>query len=415
MRRFPLVTVTLVLDAGESHLEDERAGLAVLSAQALEGGSEAYPGPALAEALEDIGAGLAIHTGWDSTSVSVTCLAERAEEAVGLLAEALLRPAFPTEEVDRIRDQRLAAIRQRRMDPGSLADDAASHYFYADTVPYHRPLAGTPASVETLGAEQTRSFTAGVYRPEGTGMVVVGDVEPSEVADLAHRHFGAWAGESAPLRGVVSEARFPAGKVLVVDRPGAVQSEIRIGQVGVARSTPFFFPLQVFNTVLGGAFTSRLMLNLREKRGFTYGVRSRFSFRRSAGPFKISTAVATEVTAPAVREILAELGGLVEGGPTREEVDRARDFIAGVFPLHLESTGQVAARIGELLVYGLPDDFFSTYRDRIRAVTPEDVLDAGRTVLRPDEMVILVVGDAKEVRSPLEALDLGAVEVVPPS
>jgi zinc protease len=198
---------------------------------------------------------------------------------------------------------------------------------------------------------------------------------------------------------------------VVVDRPGAVQSEIRVGQVGVSRSSPHYFPLLVFNTVLGGAFTSRLMLNLREERGFTYGIRSRFGFRSRPGPFIISTAVGTEVTAPAVSEIHSELRGLVDAGPTPEELAQSRDFLAGVFPLQLETTAQVAARIAELLVYDLPDDFFSTYRAGIRSVNREAVMEAGRAVLRPGELVTLVVGDGARIRGPLEDLGLGPVEL----
>jgi zinc protease len=414
MDRLPLVTVSVVLDAGEAHLPDASGGLAVLTGQALEGGSRRLSGPELAEALEGIGTGLSVHTGWDSTTVSLTCLAERLEEAVALLAENLLQPAFPPEEVARFRNQRLAAIRQRRMDPGSLADDAAAHFFFSEGVPYHRPLAGTTESVGGMGPEGVRGFADAYYRPMGAGLVVVGDVEVPEVEVLARSHFGDWDGAPEPAGSFETLPRFRERRVLVVDRPGSVQSEIRIGQVGAPRCTPHFFPLQIFNTVLGGAFTSRLMLNLREERGFTYGVRSRFAFRRSAGPFRVSTAVATEVTAPAVEQALSEVEGLVEEGPTPREVERARDFIAGVFPLHLETTGQVAARIGELLVYSLPDDFFGTYRDRIRSVLPQDVLAAGREVLRLPEMMVVVVGEAASVRGPLEDLGVGPVEVVSP-
>lgn len=414
MRRLPLVTVSVVLDAGEALLPDSSGGLAVLSGQALEGGSRRMSGPELAEALEGIGTGLSVHTGWDSTTVSLTCLAERMEEAVALLAEDLIQPAFPPGEVDRFKNQRLAAIRQRRMDPGSLADDAAAHLFFSDDVPYHRPLAGTTESVKGMGPEEVRAFAGGHYRPLGAGLVVVGDVEVSEVEALARSYFGDWDGAPEAAGGFQAGPRFRERRILVVDRPGSVQSEIRIGQVGAPRSTPHYFPLQVFNTVLGGAFTSRLMLNLREEQGFTYGVRSRFSFRRSAGPFSVSTAVATEVTAPAVSHALAEVEGLLEDGPTQREVDRARDFIAGVFPLHLETTGQVASRISELLVYGLPDDYFSTYRDRIRSVSSQDILAAGREVLRAREMVVVVVGEAEAVRGPLEDLGVAPVDVLSP-
>jgi zinc protease len=414
MSQLPLVTVSVVLDAGEALLPHGSGGLAVLTGQALEGGSRRLSGPELAEALEGIGTGLSVHTGWDSTTISLTCLAERMEEAAALLAEDLLQPAFPPEEVGRFRNQRLAAIRQRRMDPGSLADDAAAHFFFADGLPYGRPMAGTAASVEGIGPEEVRDFAAAHYRPFGAGLVVVGDVEVKEAQGLSEAYFGDWEGSPPWGEGFESAPRFRDRRVVVVDRPGSVQSEIRIGQVGAPRSTPHFFPLQIFNTVLGGAFTSRLMLNLREEQGFTYGVRSRFAFRRSAGPFRISTAVATEVTAPAVGEALAEVEGLVSEGPTPREVERARDFIAGVFPLHLETTGQVAARIGEVLVYGLPDDFFATYRDRIRAVSSEDVLEAGREVLDPEKMVVVVVGEADAVRGPLEDLGIGPVDVISP-
>lgn len=415
MTRVPLVSVTMVLDAGEVLLPDASGGLAVISGDGLDGGSESFKGPELAEALEGIGTSLSVGTGWDATTVSLTCLADKLEEALPLLAEALLCPAFPAEEVERIRNQRLAAIRQRQMDPGSLADDAAANFFYSDSSPYHRPLVGTQESVGGLGQEEIRSFVSEHYRPSAAGLVVVGDVEVSEVEALARAHFGNWTGELKERKSPGISPRFSERRVVIVDRPGSVQSEIRIGQMGVPRSTPHFFPLKVLNTVLGGAFTSRLMLNLREEKGFTYGVRSRFSLRRGAGPFGISMAAATEVTGAAVREALAELEGLLEDGPTVNEVERARDYIAGVFPLHLETTGQVAARITELQLYGLPEDFFGSYRDRIREVTPDAALEAGRETLRPEELVVVVAGDAQGVRGPLADLGIGPVEVISPS
>ncbi|MGW8266300.1 MAG: M16 family metallopeptidase, partial [Longimicrobiales bacterium] len=414
MTQLPLVTVNVVLGGGESALSDPLAGLAVLTGSALEGGTNKRSGPELAEAFEDIGSGLSVHTGWDATTLSMTCLADRKEEALDLLAEALLEPSFPEEEVDRFKRQRLAAIRQRRMDPGSLADDSVAHFIYADPVPYHRPLAGTRESVEGVGTAEIRAHWEEYYRPGGSGVVVVGDVDVDEVAELARAVLGSWQGVPQGRGSFSAEPRSREGRIVVVDRPGAVQSEIRIGQVGAPRCSPHYFPLQVLNTVLGGAFTSRLMLNLREKQGFTYGIRSRFGFRSEAGPFIISTAVATEVTAPAVKEAMAELKGLVQVGPTEEEVTQSRDFIAGVFPLRLETTGQVAARIAEILIYGLPPHFFSTYRDEIRAVTAPRAREAGQAVLVPDEMVVVVVGDAEKIQSPLADLGLGPVEVVSP-
>jgi predicted Zn-dependent peptidase len=412
--RLPLVTAKLVMDAGESCLVAERAGLAVLSGDALEGGTLRRSGAELAEALEGIGAGLGVSTGWDTTSVSLTCLAERAEEAMGLLAEVVLEPAFPVEEVDRTRDQRLAVIEQRRMDPASLATDSVTRVIYDEGVPYGRPVGGTTQSMEGVTPDDARAFTKERYVPGSSALVVVGDVAEDEIRDVAEGVFSEWSGELAGGGVVDATSGVRERGIVIVDRPGSVQSEIRIGQVGVSRTSPDFFALQVFNTVLGGAFTSRLNLNLRERQGFTYGVRSRFAFRRDAGPFVISTAVGTEVTADAVGEAIKEVEGLVGGGPTLEEVESARDYLAGVFPLRLEAIHQVAARIGELFVYGLPDHYYASYRENIRAVSRDEVEEAGRRALRPREMAIVVVGDAEEVKGPLEELALGPVEVSSP-
>ena len=234
---------------------------------------------------------------------------------------------------------------------------------------------------------------------------------PGQVRSLVETHFGEWTGGTKLRPRIDAEPRTHERGIVVVHRADAVQSEIRIGHVGQARSTPLYFPLRVVNTVLGGAFTSRLNLNLREEHGFTYGVRSRFLVRRGAGPWCVSTAVGTDVTADAVREAVSEITTLVAEGPTEEEVDAARDYLAGVFPLELETTGQIAARIAELLVYDLPDDYYADYRDRIRSVTLEEACEVARSCIRPDEMTVVVGGDADEVQGPLEELGWGPVTV----
>jgi zinc protease len=401
----------VVLDAGEGTLQESRAGLAVLTGDCLEGGTAKRSGVGLAEALETIGAGLSIGTGWDSTTVSLSCMADRLDDAMSLLAEVLMEPAFPDDEVARIRDQRLAAIRQREMDPVGIATTASRRLTYADGVPYGRPLGGTVESVDPFNSLAAAGFVEARYRPKGSGVVVVGDVDAGQVRSLVETHFGTWTGEAELLSQAEAEPRTRERGIVVVDRADAVQSEIRIGHVGQARSTPHYFPLRVLNTVLGGAFTSRLNLNLREEHGFTYGVRSRFLVRRGAGPWCVSAAVGTEVTADAVRETIKEITNLVAEGPTEEEVCAARDYLAGVFPLQLETTGQIASRIAELFVYDLPDDYYGDYRDRIRSVTLEEAREAACNCIRPDEMTVVVGGDAGEVQAPLEELGWGPVTV----
>ena len=409
--RLPIVTVSLVVDAGEATLSGDRAGLAVLTGDALEGGTATRSGADLAEALESIGAGLSVGTGWDATAISLSCLPDRLDEAMSILAEVVLSPGFPADEVDRVRGQRLAAIQQRKMDPASIATDAARRLTYAEGVPYGRPLGGEAESVTPFGREAAAGFVEARYRPGNAGLVVVGDLDHGEAKALAERCFGDWTGEAPERRTHTPEPRARERRVVIVDRPDAVQSEIRIGHVGQPRSTPDYFPLLVFNTILGGAFTSRLNLNLRERHGFTYGVRSSFAFRRDAGPWTVSTAVGTEVTADAVREAVGEVEGLLSEGPTEEEVQASRDYMAGIFPLRLETTGQIASQIAELIIYDLPDDYHATYRDKIREVTRDQALEAARRCIRPDEITVVVGGDAKAVRGPLEELGLGPVEV----
>ena len=409
--RLPVVSVRLFMRSGEAALSGERAGLAVLTADALEGGTKRRSGSELAEALERIGARFGSHGGWEGTTLDVYCLAERLPEALALLAEAVREPAFPDGEVERARDQQIAELRQRLMDPGALADDVALTRFFAADVPYARPVDGTVASVASVTRDDLVGYAEANYRPAGGGLVVAGDVDGAEVRAMAEEHLGAWAGAPASTADFTVAPASGERRVLVVHRPGSVQSEIRVGHVGAERATPDFFPLSIANMVLGGTFTSRLNLNLRERHGFTYGVRSHFSFRGRPGPFEISTAVGNGVTAPAVREILHELEGLAGRGPTPEEVAAARDFAAGVFGLHLETAGQVASRVTQLVMYGLPDSYFHEYRKRLRSVTAEAAADAAGRHMRPREAQIVIVGDADEIAAPLEALDIGPVEV----
>jgi len=416
MRRasVPLVSATLVLDSGEMELTDERAGLAVLVGDSLQGGTQRRSGADLAEALEGLGSAFRVSTGWDGTTIAFTCLAERLDEMLALLSEMVTGPSFPVEEVTRVRSQRLAAIAQRRMDPGDLADDAMDWAAFGDGHPYHRPLAGTAASVEGLDAAAVREFASTRYSPTGAGLVVVGDLLPGDVREIGARHLGEWAAPSVGEFRPVPPPELGQRRVVLVPRPGAVQSEIRIGHAGPGRGVSDEIPLRVANLVLGGAFTSRLNLSLRERHGFTYGVHSHFSFRRSGGAFAIGTAVQTEVTGPALAEAMKVMRTFAEAGPTAEELERARDYLAGIFPLRMETTAQLAGRLAELVLFRLPDDYHHLFRERIREVTLEAARKAVAARLHPERAAIVVVGDPDRILPDLEALGLGAVELMTP-
>ncbi len=411
MLPFKLVTAMIVLRAGETTVPDGLDGLAVLTGDALEGGTTQRSSTDLARRLEDIGASFGAMTGWDSTTVAVSCLAEHLGDAMPLLAEMVRSPSFEAAEFDRYRSQRTATAVHRSMDPASLATDSHARFVYRTGDAYARPVAGTEATLGTVTPDDAHEFVANRYGPPQAGVVIVGDVETAEAIELVEREFADWGGAvgASPAPAIQDEGR--GRRVHVVHRPGSVQSEIRVGHVGVSRCIEDYLALNVVNLVLGGSFSSRLNLNLRERHGFTYGVRSSFAARRGRGPFVVSTAVDNAATAAAVREIVQEIEAIAESGPTGEEVQAATSYLAGVFPLRMATTGQLASRIAGLMVFDLPDDYYQSYQHRVREVTRDQAATAAATYVRPGELCTVVVGDADAVAPGLEDLKIGPVTV----
>ncbi len=408
----PMVTALVVLDAGEARVPLERGGLAVLTGDALEAGTGSRSGLEWARALERLGATSGVSTGWDSTTVAVSSQADRLDEALPLLAEMVRSPSFPEDEFPRYKRQCLGTIAQRAMNPGALASDEFARFLYGAHALYGRPLGGREESLASVETVECRAFVESAYVPHGAGLVLVGDLDAGEAEALARKSFGDWAGRPADAVGEAALEETESG-VLLVHRPGAVQSEIRIGHGGIRRDAPDYFAVQILNLVLGGSFTSRLNLNLREKNGFTYGVRSRFITRRGAGPFVVSTAVESAVTGAAVSEIHGEIGALANDGPTGAEVETAISYLSGVFPLKLETTGQIAAQAAEIIVYGLEQDYYHRYRERIRDVSLTDVGETAGTRLRPAQLRTVIVGDADVVAPQLEGKRLGPIVRTP--
>jgi zinc protease len=407
----PVVTVEAVLEGGAAAEADARAGIARLTVEALEAGTTERDEEALAWELESLGIELETSAGWDAASVGVTVHRDRLDPALALLAEVIRQPAFPADAVERIRDEQLASILQRKKEPRALASDAAARFIFGEGVPYARPLLGREETVKALGPEALREFHAARYRAGSTALVVTGAIDPDAAREAVAAHFGDWRGAPAPAADFEVRGRDEGTVVHIVDRPGSVQSEIRLGHVGVDRHHADYFPLLVMNTILGGAFTSRLNMSLRERHGFTYGARSAFDFRRRPGPFSVSVAVASDVTARAIEEAWKEIGQLREDGPTPQELDSARDYLRGVLPLRLQTTSALASRLAGLAVFDLPDDYFASYRDHIAAVSRDDVLRVAREAVRPDAMAIIVVGDAGQVEAPLRELGLGEIHI----
>lgn len=408
----PLVTVHVLVEGGaEAELPDQ-AGLARLTAAALEAGTDRHDVESLAWELESLGVELESSSSWDSAYAGITVATERLDPALALLAEVVRRPRFPADQVERLRDQQVATILQRRKEPRALADRAAAHFIFRDGVPYGRPQLGLERTVEALDRDDLERFHQRRYRAGSAAIIVTGAIEPDQASERVRAHFGDWRGAPAEPPSFDVAPRVESTTVFIVHRPGSVQSEIRLGHVGVSRHHDDYFSLQVMNTLLGGAFTSRLNMNLRERHGFTYAARSGFSFRRRPGPFNVDVAVATDVTARALEEAFTEIRGLRSEGPTDEELDNARDYLRGILPLRLQTTDQLAAQLSEIHVYGLSDDYFRHYRDRIARVTKADAHRVAREAVRPDAMAVVVVGDAEQIEAPIRELGLGDVHVL---
>lgn len=408
----PVVTVSVLVHAAGIHEEPARAGVASLTGDLLESGAGGRSVAEIADALETLGVQVGVGTGWDVTHLELTGLESRMEPATAILSDLVRAPTFPEDEVERIRSEHLAAILQRRADPRALANEMAGRFIFADDTPFSRPLGGTTASLGSLTRPDVLAFHAEHYSPFSTTMVVAGSLDRGAAEKLLDPVFGDWVGPARRHALPTVAPRFAERRIVLVHRAGSVQSEIRVGQVGVERATPDYFPLVVMNAILGGAFTSRLNMNLRERQGFTYGVSSAFSMRRAPGPFAVATAVQTEVTAAALSEINREIETIRQTQVTPQELDDARSYLAGVFPLRLQTTEGVASRLAELAVHDLPEDYFDHYRERILAVGAADVLRTAQERLQPERMVAVIVGDADKIRGPVEELGIGEVEVV---
>jgi zinc protease len=409
-----LVSVHLLTDAGAAAENESQAGIAALTAQVLVTGTQRLDASAFAETTEGLGIEVGSESSWDSARAGFTALGRHLDAGLALLAEMIRTPRLDPGEFDRLRAERLNDILQARADPGRLADESFLREVFADGVPYGRVSAGRPETVEALTVDDARSFHATRYAPNVADVVIAGAFDPDETLAAVERHLGDWAGQG-PGHRTIEPAQRGGRRVVLVDRPGSVQSELRVGHLGINRADPRYFPALVMAALLGGVFGSRLNLRLREELGYTYGARSTFDPRRAVGPFTASAAVQTEVTVDAIRELIGQLDRIRDAAPAEDELAEVRDFLVGVFPLRFETTGGIAGAIEPLAVYDLPADWWQTYRDRLEAVGAADVHAAARELVRPDEALILLTGDAATLRAHLEAADLGPVEVIAPA
>jgi zinc protease len=412
LHKVPVVQVSLVVKAGSATDTRGKFGAASLTAEMLDEGAGARGALEIADAVDYLGAALSTGSSFDASTVSLHVPAARLGDALPVMADVALRPTFPDKELQRVREELLASLVQAEDDPETLIQVAFPRLVYGPAHRYGTLDIGTAAALKGFTVEDLRQFHAAHYLPSRSVLIVAGDVTPDRVIPLLESAFGGWKGLGAGTSGALPEAaQLKTRQVYLIDKPGAAQSQIRIGWIGVPRSTPDFFALRVLNTILGGAFTSRLNTNLREKHGYAYGASSTFDMRAAAGPFYAAAGVQTDKTSEALREFFNELTAIRTLVPA-DELEKAKNYLALLLPRNFETSSNLASSLSQMFIYSLPDDYFATYTDRIRAVTSADVQRVAQKYIQPDRFAVVVIGDRKIIEPGIRALNLGPIRIV---
>jgi zinc protease len=406
IHRLPIVTILAVVDAGALWDANGREGTAPLTARLLLEGAGDLDGAELTERFEQIGATIESGADWDAAVISMTVLSQRLPQAMELFSTVVRQPAFRQREVERLKAERLAEILQLRAEPRGLADEAFEAAVYHATSRYATSLGGSEGSVSKIDTPDIRSFHAAHFSPATTTIVIAGDIEPAKATSLVEKHLGDWTGAAAAKAPRADRPARLTRATHHLARPDSPQSELRIGHVGVPRTHPDYFDLVVMNAILGGLFNSRINLNLREAHAYTYGAFSAFDWRRDAGPLVVSTAVRTDVTAEATVEVLNEIERIRREPVQPQELSLATSYLDGVFPIRYETTAAVAGALANQVIFGLPDDYFDSYRGKIRKVTVDSVQRAAKEHLHPDQLQAVIVGDPS-VGEKLRGLAIG--------
>jgi predicted Zn-dependent peptidase len=410
----PVATFLLTMPVGSVSDPAGETGLAALTADLLDEGTETQSAVELHTALDRIGARLGIQVGPDSTTVALTTLSRHAGAGLALLAAIVARPRFDPADVERVRELRRSRVRQLRTVSGAVADRVWLETLYP-THPYGHLGIGTDASLAGMTAARVAQFHAEAYQLGSATLIAAGALTHAAFLEAAERAFAEVVVRPAVDAVVVDPTQLappgpPSARLILVDRPGAVQSELRVGHVAVARSTPDYHALRVLNMVLGGQFTSRLNRCLREEKGYTYGVQTAFDCRRAPGPFAMQGSIQAGATAEAVREVLEQMAAIGGSRPvTPAELGLARDALTRGFARGYETAGQVARGVAQLVRHGLPDDYYDRFVPIVEAVDERAVTAAATAHLHADRAVVVVVGPADQIAADLATLDLGDV------
>jgi zinc protease len=406
----PLADFILVVGRGGTVDPASKGGVANLTSSMLTEGTTSRTSLQIADQQAFLGVGLGANSSWDASTISLHTPTAQLDSALALFADVALHPAFPQPDFDRVKKNRLTSLIQLKDRPTAIADQAYASILYGSDHPYGHALTGTEASITGMTTADLRSFYQANFIPNNSTLIIVGDVTPAQIERKINALFGGWQHGTVADYHFTDPPKASATTVYLIDKPGAAQSSFRIGSVGVPRSTKDYFSLNVLNTILGGSFTSRLNQNLREKHGYTYGARSRFDMRQSAGPFTASAEIVAAKTDSGLVEFMNELNAIRDTVPS-VELRKAKRYLQLGMPADFETTQQIATQLVPVALYGLPLDYYNNYVANIEAVTQADLQRVARQYINPSSLAIVVVGDRKSIESGLKAVNAGPVTI----
>ncbi len=407
----PLVQMELIAMAGSAMDPPGKNGLANIAAAMMDEGAGSRDALQFADAIDFLGASISEFAGQHTSGVILHTPLSKLDSALSLFADIVLRPKFPAEELDRQRKERLTTLLEWHDEPRSVAGVLFNRILYGSEHPYGLPPIGNEKNLRAFRVDDLNMFHDTYYHPNNATLVVVGDVSASMILPKLEEAFGQWKPSPVPRASWPPIRQVQERKIYLVDKPSAAQSEIRIGRIGVDRMTEDYYALIVMNTILGGSFTSRLNMNLREEHGYTYGAGSSFDFRPLAGPFVARAAVQTNVTDKALGEFMKELNRILDP-VTDDELSRAKNYLTLRYPENFESIGQITAQLSDLVVFKLPDNYFENYTRHIVAVTKDNVQRVAKKYLDPEKVAIIIVGDRQQIQKGVDDLKLGPTQVM---
>lgn len=398
--RLPLVSYRLAFRTGDAHDPRELPGLTDLLTGLVTEGTQSLTSRQIADEVGRMGATLSAGATADYSTIAASSLSAFGDNMLELIADVTRNPSFPDNEVDLLKQNTKESLKQQRAQPTFLATEMLSRVIFGEH-PYSI-VAPTLESLEAVTREKIAEFHRSMFLPNNAVLVAAGDIDQDTLLKRIEALFGDWQPGELPKDDFSNPPVRSSRSAYLVDRPGSAQSNIVIANLGITRTSPDYFPMLVMHTVLGANASSRLFMNLREEKGYTYGAYSSLDARRAAGTFRVSAEVRSVVTGDSLKEFFYELNRIREQPVSEQEIADAQSYLTGVFPLRLETQEGLIDQLVQIKMYGLPDNYLETYRERIQAVTGDDIQQVATKYVKPDEAAVVIVGDGREILQQVE-------------